>query len=117
MPSKPKVFRPSWLPRYSSERERKAIIDQNRPSAAQRGYDAAWKACRKQFIAAHPTCGMPECGKPTVDVHHKISIEKRPDLRLSWSNLFPFCTEHHSEETARTQGFASGRKGEGGFNL
>jgi 5-methylcytosine-specific restriction endonuclease McrA len=103
------------MPRYNNERERKAIIDKQRPSSAERGYDAAWRAVRKQFIAAHPHCCVQGCGLPTVDVDHVLSIEARPDLRLVWSNLRPFCKPHHSARTARDQGF--GRKGEGGSNL
>lgn len=83
--------------------------DANRPSASQRGYDAAWKAVRRQFIAAHPTCSHAGCNAPTTDVDHIISIRQRPDLRLSWSNLRGFCHPHHSARTAREQSF--GRTG------
>jgi 5-methylcytosine-specific restriction protein A len=92
--------------REQAEARRKAAIDRQRPPPAARGYDADWRRCRKLFIAKHPTCCTPGCGKPTVDVDHIVSIRDRPDLRLSWSNLRPYCHPHHSERTAREQGFA-----------
>jgi 5-methylcytosine-specific restriction protein A len=116
MPGKPKVFRPAWLPQYSTERERKALIDQGRPSAAERGYDAAWRKVRKQFLEANPRCCEPECGARSEQADHVLSVRDRPDLRLSWSNLRPYCTPHHSARTARDQGFGR-RQGEGGYNL
>ncbi len=87
-------------------RARNAAFDANRPTAAQRGYDAAWKKCRSLFLAQNPTCVHPDCRQPATDVDHIISIRDRPDLRLSWSNLRPFCHSHHSARTARDQGFA-----------
>jgi 5-methylcytosine-specific restriction endonuclease McrA len=90
--------------REQAEARRKAYLDEHRPSPQARGYDAAWKRCRKLFIAANPTCCV--CGRPTEEVDHIKSVRDRPDLRLSWSNLRPYCTPHHSERTAREQGFA-----------
>lgn len=88
------------------ERERKAKHDATRASAAERGYDAAWRRVRRDFLAAHPMCCAAGCNAPATDVDHILSIQERPDLRLSWSNLRPFCHSHHSQRTARDQGFA-----------
>jgi 5-methylcytosine-specific restriction protein A len=105
MPTMPPRHRPAGVPtREEAEKRRKAIIDQRRPSSTERGYDAAWRAVRKQFIAAHPICSA--CPAPATDADHVQSIAERPDLRLKWSNLRPYCHAHHSERTARDQGFA-----------
>ncbi len=91
--------------------KRKAEADARRPSAAVRGYDAAWKRVRADFLKAHPWCCHPGCNKPATEADHVLSVAERPDLRLSWSNLRPFCKSHHSQRTARDQGFArSGAK-------
>jgi 5-methylcytosine-specific restriction enzyme A len=39
-------------------------------------------------------------------VDHIYSIRERPELRLAEFNLRPYCKRHHSERTAREQGFA-----------
>lgn len=88
------------------QRAKKAAFDATRASAAERGYDAAWRRVRKDFLAKHPTCCAAGCTEPATDVDHIKSIQERPDLRLSWSNLRPFCHSHHSQRTARDQGFA-----------
>lgn len=80
--------------------------DQQRGTSAQRGYDAAWKRCRRLYLEQHPNCSTPGCGEAATDPDHIISIAERPDLRLSWSNLRPYCHSCHSRRTARDQGFA-----------
>jgi len=106
MPTKPPTFRPSGVNIWASERQRKAAQDKTRPSPSARGYDAQWRKLRDQFAAAHPICAVPGCGQPTHDVDHVISVRDRPDLRLCWANLRALCKPHHSERTAREQGFA-----------
>lgn len=80
--------------------------DQQRGTSAQRGYTADWKRCRRLFLEAHPLCSTPGCGQRATDADHIKTIAERPDLRLSWSNLRPFCHACHSRHTATTQGFA-----------
>lgn len=107
MPMRPPVHRPNGSTartRDEAERERKAKLDRQRPSAEARGYDAAWRAVRKQFLAAHPMCCM--CGQPATEVDHVLSVRERPDLRLRWSNLRALDRSCHSRRTATDQGFA-----------
>lgn len=80
--------------------------DKARGTAAQRGYDAAWKRCRRLYLEQHPLCSVPGCGQRATDVDHRITIAERPDLRLSWGNLRGLCHACHSRHTATTQGFA-----------
>jgi 5-methylcytosine-specific restriction protein A len=109
MPTMPPRHRPLGQPtREQAEARRKAFLDRNRPSPAERGYDADWRRCRKLFIAKNMTCCVPDCGKATEEVDHIESVRARPDLRLKWSNLRPYCKPHHSERTAREQSFGRG---------
>ena len=91
--------------RQASERKRKAALDAARPKSGERGYDADWRAVRRQFLAAHPDCQHEGCTATASEVDHIHSIKDRPDLRLSWSNLRGFCKTHHSQRTARDQSF------------
>lgn len=105
MPMSPPRHRPPGMPtREQAEARRKALIDQRRPSSASRGYDAAWRKVRRLFLQHNPRCC--ECPAAATDADHVISIRERPDLRLSWSNLRPYCHAHHSRRTAIEQGFA-----------
>lgn len=87
------------------EAKRKAEYDRRRPSAGERGYDADWRAVRRQYLAAHPGCQHEGCTAAAVEVDHIQSVAERPDLRLHWSNLRGFCKHHHSQRTARDQSF------------
>ena len=99
------------------QRKRMAEADKRRPTARQRGYDAAWQKVRKDFLARNPRCSHPACSAPATEPDHILSVRERPDLRLSWSNLRPFCKRHHSQRTARDQAFGrDGSKG-GGFEV
>ncbi|MFO1080845.1 MAG: HNH endonuclease [Reyranellaceae bacterium] len=105
MATRPPTYRPpGYKPRHQAERERKAKLDLQRPPSTDRGYDAAWRKVRRQFLERHPICC--ECSAPATDADHVRSVRERPDLRLSWSNLRPYCHRHHSARTARDQGFA-----------
>ena len=57
---------------------RKARHDQNRPSAAKRGYGGKWREARVTFLAAHPKCER--CGAPATVVNHRTP--HRGDLKL-----------------------------------
>ncbi len=87
------------------EAKRKAAIDKARPSSGERGYDADWRAVRRQYLAAHPMCQHEGCTAHATEVDHIETVAARPDLRLSWSNLRGFCKSHHSQRTARDQSF------------
>lgn len=99
-------------------RERRRRADQRRPTAAQRGYDAAWRRLRDAVIIERGLL-CEACGRlgalrerdaapsiPVLEVDHIVSIAQRPDLRLAPSNLRVLCRPCHSRRTAREQGFA-----------
>ncbi|HKV14528.1 MAG TPA: AAA family ATPase [Reyranella sp.] len=61
---------------------------------------------RRAYLRAFPVCSVEGCGEPATDVDHVLSVQDRPDLRLDPSNFRSFCHPHHSQRTAREQGFA-----------
>jgi 5-methylcytosine-specific restriction enzyme A len=87
--------------------ERRAQVEKQRGTSTQRGYDAAWRAVRKQFLAKNARCV--HCGALATEADHIQSIADRPDLRLNWSNLRALCKPCHSRRTATEQGFARKR--------
>lgn len=76
-----------------AQRER----DANRPSAARRGYDAAWRETRAEFLAANPYCVR--CGAPATVVHH--IRPRRFGGSDDWSNLQALCKHCHDSKTMR----------------
>lgn len=83
--------------------------DHLRGSPASRGYDAAWRKVRAEYLAEYPACCVHGCCAPATDVDHVVSIRDRPDLRLSWSNLRGMCHSHHATRTITEQGINRSR--------
>jgi 5-methylcytosine-specific restriction enzyme A len=107
MPIKPPTFRgPGQKIWDGNERARKAQFDRTRPSSTERGYDQAWRKVRARFLERNPICAALGCTELATEVDHIYSIRERPELRLAEFNLRPSCKRHHSERTAREQGFA-----------
>ena len=78
------------------QREAYRKQDQQRGSAAQRGYDSKWNKARKGYLAKHPWCA--ECKRqgratPATLVDH--IIPHRGDMKLFWdsSNWQSLCNE------------------------
>lgn len=92
-----------------NERERKAAFDKTRPTAQERGYDKAWYRFRFAFLASNPFCSHPACRERATEVDHIKSVRDRPDLRLDPANCRSLCKPHHSQRTARDQGFGRRR--------
>ena len=72
--------------------------DQNRGSAAARGYDRAWRKVRAIKLANDPLCER--ClkqGRTTAAtlVHHIKPVDKYPELRLVPSNHESSCFDCH----------------------
>ena len=83
-------------------------LDEERGTAAFRGYGRKWQRARKYYLARHPLCV--ECTKEdrvraaTVVDH---IIPHRGDRKLFWdvSNWQPLCKRHHDIKTGR-EGYA-----------
>jgi hypothetical protein len=82
------------------QRIRKARHDRMRPSATARGYDAEWRRISKLFLS-RPENAYCECGKVATLVRHRISIRKRPDLRLDHRNWLPGCPRCNADDRRR----------------
>lgn len=98
------------------EAARQAAIDAARPSSGERGYDADWRAVRRQYLAVHPMCvgygqRAGNCGKGATEVDHVVSVAQAPELRLRWSNLRAYCKPCHSARTASEQSFSRSNGG------
>ena len=67
-------------------------------------YKRGWQRLRDMYLKENPLCE--ECKakgivEKATEVHHKIPIEERPDLRLSWENLQSLCKSCHSGKTMK----------------
>ena len=117
MPSKPPVHQ---APGQPGAQERRRRFDQERGSAAARGYDRTWQRLRLQVLAEEPLCRFClAAGRLTEarEVDHVVPIARAPELRLDRSNLRPLCTPCHSGRTASEQargGMHAGGGGPGG---
>src|SRR5262245_4893953 len=112
MPTRPPLFvPPGHHPPYRDEHERKRAYDKTRPGGRQRGYDETWARLRNCLVEVWPVCSVPGCSAATAEIDHVVSVRERPDLRLEIRNLRPMCRHHHSQRTAREQGFARSTHG------
>lgn len=81
--------------------------DNNRESAAQRGYDSDWRRYRISYLKAHPLCV--ECLKEGTVTLAKIVdhiVPHKGDYKLFWDpkNHQPLCKKHHDRKTASEDG-------------
>lgn len=76
--------------------------DQNRGTAAQRGYGSRWRRARQSYLSKHPVCVR--CGDVASVVDH-ITPHKG-DMYLFWlaSNWQSLCTSCHSSKTVKEDG-------------
>ena len=83
----------NWCKEHEPDKQH----DDRRGSAASRGYDSTWEACRAAYMAKYPLCGR--CQRQgrvrSADmVHHIISI-RDGGARLDYSNLLSVCWHCH----------------------
>lgn len=76
----------------------------DRPSAAQRGYDAKWRRVRVAFLRKHPDCEWPgeEGHAPATEADHIVPLADGGTH--DWDNLRAYCKPHHSRKTALYDG-------------
>lgn len=82
-------------------------------TTTERGYDGRWKALSVRVRAEQPLCEVCLAAgivTPATEVHHKITVEDAPWLRLERSNLMSLCNACHDAEHAGM----SGKMGTGG---
>lgn len=91
-----------WLPK--SNKIDKLKVAENRQSSNQRGYDNSWRTVRIYHLSNNPLCEdclVDKIYTPANEVHHKIKLRDRPDLRDEPSNLMSLCKSCHSKRTAK----------------
>lgn len=69
-----------------------------RGSAAQRGYDEAWRRLRAAKLRVNPWCQADGCSSAASEVDHKIS--RAAGGTEAWANLQSLCKSCHSRKTA-----------------
>ena len=75
--------------------------DEQRGTAAQRGYGGRWQRARAMYLAKHPLCAhCQQSGRvePATDVHH--IVPRRDGGSDADSNLLALCHSCHSKVTA-----------------
>lgn len=79
--------------------KRRAVADDRRGTAHERGYNARWRKARATFLRRNPLCV--ECGKPALIVDH--IVPHRGDSTLFWDteNWAAMCKACHDKKTAR----------------
>ena len=100
-PACPGIARPGA--KYCIKHQGLAKRQDNRPSAGNRGYDAAWQKFRRWYLRRHPMCEEQECGLPASVIHHIKALSDGGD-KYDESNLRALCTFHHNQLTAREGG-------------
>jgi 5-methylcytosine-specific restriction enzyme A len=91
------------------QRERRRRFDATRPSARQRGYDAAWRAAREEYLAANPSCLHCEVDGYTsaaTVVDHVVPHRGDALLFADPFNRQPLCARCHAAKSARENGLA-----------
>lgn len=92
--------------------ERQQRIDQQRGSAAARGYDSAWQRVQAEKLEAAPWCER--CGSKATLVHHRTPI-RQGGARLDPANLESLCACcHAAAHPERWEGLHSKREGRSG---
>jgi 5-methylcytosine-specific restriction enzyme A len=70
--------------------------DKPRGTTAERGYGADWRRVRAAYLASvRGRCER--CGQDADTVHHKLEVERYPELRLDPYNLEAVCKRCHNE--------------------
>ncbi|MGA0539053.1 HNH endonuclease signature motif containing protein [Neotabrizicola sp. VNH66] len=82
-------------------RARNRRHDQNRPTAAQRGYNHEWRKARAAFLASHPNCTL--CFAPATVVHHIIPHRGNDALFWNRVNWQPLCKVCHDGPAQRNE--------------
>lgn len=85
----------------ASTRARNKRHDANRPTAAQRGYNGAWRKARKEWLTVYPFCVMCHAQATTVD----HIVPHRGDDRLFWdkTNWQSLCAPCHNRHKQRLE--------------
>ncbi len=112
----PRLVTTARCPEHTGQTRQR--YDQQRGSAAARGYDRRWEKFRIWFLRRHPVCEIrTHCnGDGASEVDHKVPLVDG-GARLDEANCQGACKPCHSAKTAReNRGFGrpGTHQGEGG---
>lgn len=99
---------PRKLPRLGAPTVTRPLPEHRiRGTAAQRGYNSAWRKARAGYLARHPLCV--QCLADGITTAATVVDHIRPhrgDQRLFWNrdNWQPLCKRHHDIKTATEDG-------------
>jgi len=86
----------------ASTRARNKRHDATRPTAAQRGYNGAWRKARMEWLAHYPACAI--CSGTANTVDH-ITPHKGDDRlfwdKANWQSLCAPCHNRHKQRSER----------------
>lgn len=101
------------VPIRDYEAHRQRHVDESRPSARRRGYDAAWERIRAEHLELEPWCRVHLAAGELIratEVDHILA--RRHGGPDDHSNLRSLCKSHHSRRTAIDQsGWGGATKG------
>jgi 5-methylcytosine-specific restriction protein A len=83
--------------------------DDQRESAAKRGYDSRWRKAREGYLKRHPLCACDDCKRLPVPLPATVVDHIKPhrgDKVLFWdrSNWQPMAKPCHDRKTAKEDG-------------
>ncbi|MBY6275391.1 MAG: hypothetical protein CWE10_04100 [Symbiobacterium thermophilum] len=97
--------REGYCPAHKREyrREKDRPYEENRPSAAKRGYDRRWQRIRLQVLLEEPLCRMCAAEGKLVPAEHVDHIDGNV-RNMRRENLQPLCASCHARKTIRQDG-------------
>lgn len=101
-----------YCERHEAERQRQD--QQERGTAAQRGYSSQWRKARAGFLEKHPLCKCCHAaGKITAATVLDHVVPHKGDKGLFWDreNWQPLCKACHDSKTAREDGGFGNKRG------
>ena len=114
-PGCPGITRERYCEKHKHlEQDAKRQYDQERGTAAERGYGARWQKARLGFLRHHPLCA--ECERRGLVTAATVVDHNEPhrgDMARFWdpTNWQSLCTPCHNVKTAREDGaFGNQRK-------
>jgi 5-methylcytosine-specific restriction protein A len=87
-----------YCPRHLAAKRRRYDQEQ-RPERHKLYHSARWQQLRKIKLNLNPICE--DCKDALAEqVHHRLSVDQRPDLAFDLANLESLCASCHSTKTA-----------------
>lgn len=96
----------TYCPACEAIVKKKRQLTDTRVPAGQRGYDWQWSKVRKTKLSINPLCEAclkKGIAKAADTVHHIVTVENDPALRLDFNNLVSLCRNCHESFHGRVK--------------